>query len=330
MEDLARRNETLERVTCPLPGSTPHDLQRTFRIPSQYDRRTLLEFLEEKLSHHSTETWSALFRQRRLVRDSGEQVGENQIIRSGERYAVLLPQQIEPAVNPAIHVVFEDEAILVVNKPAPLPVHAGGRFHRNTLQFFLNLAYAPHHPRPAHRLDANTTGLLVCARTKHFARILQPQFEAGTVGKVYLAKVHGTPDEDSFLCEAPISDQPGKAGSRTVDFQNGQPSRTHFQVLQRFQDGTTLLEVRPETGRTNQIRIHLQHLGHPICGDQIYGMDGPSGESMTGDSDTTPLCLHAWKLSFEHPVHKERISFTSEKPGWAIASESPHWIPEVS
>jgi 23S rRNA-/tRNA-specific pseudouridylate synthase len=112
-------------------------------------------------------------------------------------------------------------------------MHPGGRFNRNTLEFFLDAAYEPHHPRPAHRLDANTTGLVVCSRTRRYAGRLQPQFFAGTVEKVYLVRVLGNPAQDAFVCDAPISAEPGELGTRTVDQAGGLPARTEFRVLTR-------------------------------------------------------------------------------------------------
>src|SRR5690606_37457293 len=101
----------------------------------------------------------------------------------GERYYQVVRSNVEPDVDADIRLLYEDEALLVLHKPAPLPMHAGGRFNRNTLQHILNTVYAPEKPRLAHRLDANTTGLVVFSRTKRFAGMLQPQFATGSVEK---------------------------------------------------------------------------------------------------------------------------------------------------
>ena len=111
----------------------------------------------------------------------------------------------------------------------------GGRFYRNTLQYVLDTVYAPQKPRPSHRLDANTTGVVVVARTRHFAGLIQPQFARGEVEKVYLVRVSGHPAWDEFTCEAPISSDAGKLGSRTVDEESGLPARTEFRVRQRLE-----------------------------------------------------------------------------------------------
>jgi RluA family pseudouridine synthase len=228
-----------------------------------------------------------------------------------------MPGIVEPDVNPDVRILHEDEAIIVVNKPAPLPMHPSGRFNKNTLQYFLSHAYSPQRPRPAHRLDANTTGVVAWTRTRHFAKILHPQFSDGRHEKVYLVRTQGHPGTDAFSCNAPISAEPGAIGSRCVDDEAGLDALTDFRVIQRLADGTTLLEARPRTGRTNQIRIHLWQLGLPVCGDPAYLTDRKIGSSMTLDPSQPPLCLHSWKLSFVHPLTKEILTFEAPVPGWA-------------
>jgi UPF0176 protein len=196
-------------------------------------------------------------------------------------------------------------------------MHAGGRFYRNTLRHILCLVYHPQRPYPAHRLDANTTGIVLVTRTQHFAGRLQPQFARGTVEKLYLVRVQGRPPEDVFRCDAPISVESGELGSRIVDEQSGQDARTEFRVLARNPDGTTLLEARPLTGRTNQIRVHLWHLDFPVCGDPVYLLRKKLGDTQTLSVDDLPLCLHSWKISFTHPLTKERVKFSAPPPEWA-------------
>jgi UPF0176 protein len=211
----------------------------------------------------------------------------------------------------------EDEAILVVYKPAPLPMHASGRFHRNTLQHFLNEVYAPKYPRPVHRLDANTTGLVVFARTRHFCRVLQQQFLDGSVDKRYLTRALGHPAEDRFFSESAISAEPEVLGTRGIDELEGLPSRTDFEMLERCGDGTSLLEVTLHTGRTNQIRLHLWEMGMPVVGDPAYLPDRKKGDTQTLEVNAPPLQLHAWKLSFTHPLSGEVMNFETERPEWA-------------
>ena len=222
---------------------------------------------------------------------------------------------VEPDVATDIEIVYEDPSIVVVNKPAPLPMHPCGRYNRNTLVSLLNRVYHPVRLRLAHRLDANTTGVVVFSKTSKIARIVQPQFEQREVGKAYLVRVVGQPAEDQFSCRAGISAEPVPAGARFVD-EAGLPAHTEFRVLQRWEDGTSLLEAWPITGRTNQIRVHLWHLGYPICGDPTYLADRRLGIHATVAVDATPMCLHAHRITLHHPVTQKRVTFCVPPPPW--------------
>ena len=315
-ENLAQRHAALLQAVTPLPGSVPYDQTRPLNVPEACDQGTILDCLCHVMPHIHRDQWLAICEEGRIVTDDKVIVPAHQIVRSGERYLHLKPAQREPDVNSDIRVLFEDEAIIVLNKPAPLPVHVGGRFNRNTLQFILNTVWHPLKPRSVHRLDANTTGVTVLCKTRHFASFVQPQFERGEVEKLYLARVKGHPPQDEFVCNAPITGEAGKLGGRNVDAE-GQEARTEFRVLRRDADGTALLEARPLTGRTNQIRIHLWHLGFPIVGDAAYLADGEIGETQTLALGDPPLCLHALRISFRHPLTKERVTFDAESPEWA-------------
>ncbi len=312
---LAERQSALRLAVSPLPGSEPYDNYRPIHAPSAYDGQTLLDLLSGVFAHLPREHWLALCDEGRILNGDRQRVGPDQIVRAGNVFLHHLPQTREPDVNGDIRLLHEDEAIIVVDKPAPLPTHPSGRFNRNTLAYILAQVYGPQKPRPAHRLDANTTGLIVFARTAHFARLLQPQFEAGTVEKVYLARILGHPPEDMFNSASPIRATAGALGGRDVD-SAGLPARTDFRVLRRDPDGTALLEVQPRTGRTNQIRVHLWELGWPIVGDSAYLPDQQMGETQTIPLDAPPLCLHAWRLEFAHPLTNDRMAFEAPLPSW--------------
>ncbi|MCW0219760.1 MAG: sulfurtransferase [Prosthecobacter sp.] len=316
-ENMAKRHAAIQRVVTPLPGSAAYDHQQPLNVPRACDGMTLLETLVTILPHVPRTELLMRFENQRILDRDERPVLPQQIVRAGERYLRLLPGMVEPDVNADIRLLHEDEAVVVLEKPAPLPMHAGGRFNRNTLDYILHEVYLPQKPRPCHRLDANTTGLVVVARTRHFAGLVQPQFSRGEVEKVYLARVQGHPEKDAFFSDAPISDVPGALGSRDVDEDNGREARTEFRVIRRDADGTALVEARPITGRTNQIRIHLWQLGFPIVGDPVYLPGAAVGDTQTLDVEAAPLCLHAWKVSFIHPMSKERVRFETKLPSWA-------------
>ncbi len=310
---LEDRQAALRRASDPLPGSEPYDNYRPINTPAAYDGQTLLEMLVGLFPQLPADHWRQRCDEGRFSIADRQRVGPNYIVRAGNRFLHHLPTTREPDVNADIRLVHEDEAMIVVNKPAPLPTHPSGRYNRNTLAYILAQVYRPQKPRPAHRLDANTTGLIVFARTAHFARLLQPQFEAGTVEKIYLARVLGHPPEDAFSSTASIRATAGVLGGRDVD-PEGLPARTDFRVLRRDSDGTSLLEVRPRTGRTNQIRVHLWKLGWPIVGDTAYLPDQQMGETQTIAVAAPLLCLHAWWLAFDHPLTKARVAFEAPPP----------------
>jgi UPF0176 protein len=314
---IASRHEAIRKAATPLPGSQPYDNYRPINVPEDCDGATLLDALCRVVKHIPRSDWQAECDRGLVVnRDLQPKTGA-EVVRAGERYLHKFPNIVEPDVNGNITILHEDEGLIVLNKPAPLPMHAGGRFNRNTLQHILNKVYYPEKPKQAHRLDANTTGVVLLTRTRRFAARLQPQFSEGKVEKIYLVRIEGHPVQDTFSCDAPISADAGEVGTRKVDMERGLPARTDFQVLHRHPDGTTLLEARPFTGRTNQIRIHLWHLGHPVCGDRVYIADNKLGETQTLGLGDPPLCLHSWSISFVHPLTRQRVVFRAPAPAWA-------------
>jgi len=311
---IARRHAAMQLAFTPQPGSRPQDHFKPVNIPARFDGLTLLEALCGMVPEVTRPDWEAECKRGRLQNRQGEAMCGTQVVRAGEQYQHQFPQVREPEVNGAVEILHEEEAFLVLNKPAPLPMHAGGRFYLNTLQQLLNEAYRPEKPLPVHRLDANTTGLVLVARTRYFAAKLQAQFLSRLVQKTYLVRVQGHPLMDEFYCDAPISAEPERLCARKVDWEKGQASRTDFMVRQRNADGTTLLEARPFTGRTNQIRLHLSHLGWPVKGDTVYLAGGQTGQAQTLGISEAPLCLHAWRLVFRHPVSGEQVEFKAPLP----------------
>lgn len=314
---IERRHEAIRRLANPLPGSQSYDHFKPVNVPTECDGATIVETFSRVVRYIPIEVWEQKCAAGLILTAERVPVCATHRVKSGERYLHRSPAVIEPAVNMDVRILYEDEAIVIVNKPAPLPIHSGGRFYRNTLQWLLYDVYSPQKLRPAHRLDANTTGVQVFTRTRHFAARVQDQFTRLEVEKVYLVRVKGEPGASEFTCRAPISNEPGKLGSRSVDPVAGLPAHTDFRVLRRFEDGTTLLEARPRTGRTNQIRIHLAHLGWPVCGDPAYLAGSEVGEVQTLSIDAPPLCLHAYEITFKHPVSGQPVTFRAPPPAWA-------------
>jgi UPF0176 protein len=314
---LERRNAALQKAMTPLPGSLPYSNIRPISVPLRFDGFEVLDFLDAMRTHLSRDQWRQACIDGRLI-CHGKPVYPGRIVRAGERILSTMAAACEPDVAAGIKILFEDDSIVVAHKPAPLPMHPCGRFNRNTLTAILNEVYQPLHLRPAHRLDADTSGVVVFSKTREVARVVQPQFEAGRVKKTYIAQVIGHPDRDAFECHWPISREPGESGAR-VPTEDGAPASTRFELIRRFEDGTALLRVFPLTGRTNQIRAHLWKLDLPICGDPIYLRGGKLGAAQALSITDPPLCLHAAEIEFEHPRTRASVRFQSSPPAWTNA-----------
>ena len=212
-------------------------------------------------------------------------------------------------------VVHEDETLLVVNKPPGLVVHPGSGNWAGTLLNAL-LAHAPqvaHLPRAGivHRLDKDTSGLLVVAKTLEAQTSLVRQLQARTVSRRYLAIVLGAAPE-SDVVEAAIGRHPTQR-TRMATVATGKPAVTHYRALRRG-DGWTLLECRLETGRTHQIRVHMDAIGHPLLGDPVYGPRRPPAPLAARVDGFHRQALHAWKLALVHPATQETLAWEAPPP----------------
>lgn len=215
----------------------------------------------------------------------------------------------------ALSIVFEDDTILVIDKPATLVVHPGAGNWEGTLLNAL-LHHAPQLaqiPRAGivHRLDKETSGLLVVAKTLEAQTDLVRQLQSRTVKRQYFALVHGAPP-DSGTVDAPIGRHPRKRTHMAV-LQSGKPARTHFLTLRRY-DGCALVECSLETGRTHQIRVHMQHIRHPLVGDPVYGTHPRASKNRERLAAFGRQALHAARLGLLHPKSHELMNFEAPIP----------------
>jgi 23S rRNA pseudouridine1911/1915/1917 synthase len=232
--------------------------------------------------------------------------GERVTLRAGAPGPLAAP---EPA---RFEVVFEDEHLLVVDKPAGLVTHPAPGHRGPTLAQALRGRAAggpdPERAGIVHRLDRDTSGLLVVARTEAAYQGLRDQLRARTVSRGYLALVAGHPDAESGTIDAPLGRDRGRRTVVSTRSDRPRTAVTHFEVAERLAR-TTLLRVRLETGRTHQIRAHLAAIGHPVCGDPRYG-----GRACGRPLGLERQFLHAEELMFRHPIGGERMRCESKPP----------------
>ncbi len=242
---------------------------------------------------------------------------------AGERIQLRIPPAAPLSLTPEpipLNILYEDDDLLVLNKPAGLVVHPGAGRTSGTLVHAL-LAHCQNLPgiggveRPGivHRLDRETSGVLVVAKTEAAHQSLSRQFAARVVKKRYLALVHGEVREESGRIEAAIGRREHDRKRMGVRTRGGREARTGFRVVRRMPD-MTLLVLSLETGRTHQIRVHLAHIHHPVVGDRVYGGRRERRRAGSDTSRAERQMLHAWRLGFHHPRTGAWLEFTAPIP----------------
>ncbi|WP_313157971.1 RluA family pseudouridine synthase [Kluyvera cryocrescens] len=230
--------------------------------------------------------------------------------------STIIDTFIAPPCHDQIEILYQDEHLLLVNKPSGL-LSLSGKNPQNLDSVHYRLVQQFPGCTLVHRLDFGTSGLLVIARNKAINAALCQQFSQRTVTKVYSALLCGHLEKDEGIIDAAIAKDPALFPRMAICAVSGKPARSRYQVTERFyqprEDGNALpltrVQLAPETGRTHQLRIHCQHLGHPILGCDLYG-----GLLPPGTEQTPRLMLHASELNFRHPVSGEPIAARSDSP----------------
>lgn len=245
----------------------------------------------------------------------GQALKSNYKLREGDVIEIDLPETEELSVMPEdipLDIVYEDKDIIVINKARGMVVHpADGNYTGtlvNALLFHcqdLSDINGVKRPGIVHRIDKDTTGLLVVAKNNLAHNALAEQIKEHKVSRIYYALTEGFFSENAGTVDAPIGRHPVDRKKMAVNTKNGKNAVTHFTVIKRYRD-TTLVKCRLETGRTHQIRVHMAYIGHPIVGDPVYGKRNTRG--MTGQA------LHAGELTLRHPVTGEEMTFTAPLP----------------
>ena len=251
-----------------------------------------------------------------LVLVNGAKATKKTKLKIGDRVEITLPDPVEYEALPQdipLDIVYEDESLLVVNKPKGMVVHPAAGNYTDTLvnallfhcKDSLSGINGVMRPGIVHRIDKNTSGLLMVAKNDNSHNFLAEQIKEHSFKREYEAVVYGNVKNDLGTVNAPIARHPVKRKQMAVAV-GGREAVTHYEVLERF-DGFTHLRLKLETGRTHQIRVHMAYMGHPVAGDDVYGPKKVI-TSLNGQ------CLHAKVLGFIHPDTKEYMEFDSQLP----------------
>jgi 23S rRNA pseudouridine1911/1915/1917 synthase len=305
----------------------------TTHLVSETDAQTRLDrFLADSLGGLSRTRLKALI-EGGQVSCAGETITEPSYrVKPGQTFAIIVPDPVDASPEPqaiALDIVYEDRDLIVINKPAGLVVHPAPGNYTGTLVNALlhhcgdSLSGIGGVRRPGivHRLDKDTSGLLIAAKNDHTHENLSAQFEARTIERAYLALVWGIPRPAKGDIEGNIGRSPRNRKKMAVRREGGKTALTHYVVKRRFGNFASLIECRLATGRTHQIRVHLAHIGHPVMGDNQYGGGTTAARRSEAGQQVSDYitrlnrqALHAKILGFDHPKTGQIHRFESELP----------------
>lgn len=295
----------------------------TIHLTAQQHGQRADLFLAKVLPNLTRSAAQRLMEQGKVYRE-GKPIQKNQKLDIGDQITVIIPDPMPVEILPQdipLDIVYEDDDVIVVNKPVglvvhPAPGHADGTLVNALLYHCgdtLSGINGVIRPGIVHRIDRDTSGLLIVAKNDPAHLALTEQLKDHSLYREYEAVVIGGFKEDSGTIDLPIDRNPNDRKKMAVNYHSGRPAVTHWSVLERF-SGYTHLQCRLETGRTHQIRVHLSHRGHPVLGDPVYGGERKGFPELAGQ------CLHARRLSFTHPRTGERMTVESPLPEYFTAT----------
>lgn len=291
-----------------------------FDVQEQDKNLRIDKYLAAQLPEQSRSYIQKLIREEQVL-VNGKTVKANYKVQPYDHLMLTIPQLQEPDILPEdipLNILYEDEDVLVINKPKNMVVHpsAGHYTHTvvNAVLFHckdqLSGINGVLRPGIVHRIDMDTTGAIVICKNDHSHQILAEQLKVHSITRKYRAIVCGNIKEDEGTIEGSIGRHPVDRKKMAINEKNGKPAITHFKVLERF-GNYTYVECQLETGRTHQIRVHMASKGHPLLGDTVYG-PAKCPFKLEGQ------CLHAMVLGFMHPTKKEYMEFTAPLPDYFL------------
>ncbi len=305
-------------------ASAPADrdiISLEFPVPGECAGWRLDHFLKRRIGRLSRTKIQFVIREQITFAD-GRRARASSSVRAGEIIRLRRPAPVEPDVPRTFSLLYEDDTVLAIDKPAGLPMHTTAKFWKNTLAALLRERYPDEPVHIAHRIDRETSGVLLAARTREAASFLTTAFARREVQKTYLALVKGAPPDEGVIDEPlKLLDTKSRVMMGLAGGSRGLPAVTRFRVVRRFA-AHALCEAHPETGRQHQIRVHFASLGHPLVGDKLYG----ASEALfmrACDEGVTPELLAAFDGLPRHALHAHRLTFPHPRTHAPLTVESP-------
>ncbi|PCJ56232.1 MAG: hypothetical protein COA79_19460 [Planctomycetota bacterium] len=302
----------------------PYDHEYHVKVPKVFCGITIDEYYSKRFPYKTRDLWMKSIEEGR-VRINGLPITPDTVIQPEAIIDSLVYDIREPPINVSWNVLFEDEYLYIIDKPGHLPVHPTGRFYKHSfLQIMMDRdpGWKIH---VMHRLDVETSGILIVGKTKEAASAFFKIFKNKEIQKEYKALVRGAFPKEGIIVDGPL----GKSINSTISVKmevNGVDNKeaiSKYELLELRENGTSLIKCIPITGRTNQLRAHIEHAGFPILGDKIYCKDDSIFHDYHEDGETESLkkklilnrqALHAYKVSFIHPFTKEQMTIESDFP----------------
>lgn len=306
-------------LPAPAPESAREIISLRIEVPRECDGWRLDHFLKRRIGRLSRTRIQDIIATQVSLPD-GRRPRSSAAVHAGQIIHLDRPAPVEPEVPRHFEVLYQDADVLAIDKPAGLPIHPTAKFWRNTLTALLRERYPGQHTEVAHRIDRETSGVLLIARSSSAASWLKRAFARRAVDKSYLALVKGRPPDEGVI-DRPMKllDTPTHVMMGVV--LDGLKAVTRFRVVRRFA-AHALCEVHPETGRQHQIRVHLAAIGHPIVGDKLYGA-GERAFMRACDEGVGPELLAMFDGLPRHALHAHRLSFPHPRTRAAVTIESP-------
>ena len=307
------------------PADTDADtLSFDIRVPPECGGWRLDHFLKRRIGRLSRTRIQEIIKDQIQFRD-GRRARPSSSVRAGEIIVLCRPAPVEPPVPRRFEVLFQDDSVLAVDKPAGLPMHTTAKFWRNTLTALLRERFPDQRMEVAHRIDRETSGVVLVARGPEVASFLTQAFARRAVDKTYLALVKGSPPDEGAI-DLPIKLLDTPTHVMMGPARDGLPALTRFRVVRRFAEHA-LCEASPETGRQHQIRVHFAAVGHPIVGDKLYGAGEALFMRACEEELSAPELPSDLLAAFDglprHALHAHRLTFPHPRTAQPTTVESP-------